>query len=100
MYQPNINRSTSIEVFAVEMVVKHFNIFVRRAADISDVCDTLLSNETLTDVESLAQFIIDRLDGQCIDLDYEKAVEDTRQTNWNDSAVVRGDRQWMYQKCI
>lgn len=43
--------------------------------------------------------VIDRLNGACLALDYEQTTEEHRQTNWDDPAVVGGDRQWMYQRC-
>lgn len=67
--------------------------------DIGTVCERLLSNDTLPDAEALASIVIDRLDGECLALNYEPIIEQHRQTSWDDPFVAIGDRQWMYQRC-
>lgn len=69
-----------------------------RSSNISEVCNRIL-NDTLSDVEALAQIVVDLLGGECLVLDYETFVEEDRQTNWDAPAVVGGYRQLSYQFC-
>lgn len=78
------------------MIKKQFRY---SATDIRDVCDMIISNQTLSDAEAMAAFVIHRLDGACLEIDYEQTLEEHSQTNWEDSAVVGGYRQWLYQHC-
>lgn len=65
----------------------------------------LLNNEAHpSDAAAIAAvviYLIDELgyDEECIDIDYESAIEGERQTGWDDPVVGFGLRQYTYQVC-
>jgi len=73
--------------------------------NVAGVC-TLLANEThATDAAAIAAVVVYLIDeiggeeGQCIDIDYQVAIESERQTAWDYPTNEFGLRQYTYQLC-
>lgn len=73
-------------------------------ANVAGVCDLIDNEEHESDAAAIAAviiYLIDELgdDEECIDIDYEAAIEAERETDWEDPLPAFGLRQWTYQVC-
>lgn len=78
--------------------------FHSRVANVAGVCDLIDNEEHESDAAAIAAviiYLIDELgdDEECIDIDYEAAIEAERETDWEDPLPAFGLRQWTYQVC-
>lgn len=55
--------------------------------------------DPLTRYAALNMLILDTYSQKCLDISYNKSIEELKETSWNSSASV-GGRQWFWQTCI
>jgi len=72
--------------------------------NIDGVCNLMLNNTEASEVEAVAsvvEYLLAQLEDEpeCVNIDYEYAVESDRQTSWNSTAAESGFRQYTYMEC-
>ncbi|KAJ6649828.1 Thymus-specific serine protease [Pseudolycoriella hygida] len=103
-------------VFDDELDVQLFFSFISEAfsllaqfdqiANVQGVCDLLDDDDHESDAHAIAaviiyliEFIGEEQEDECIDIDYQVAIEAERQTSWNSDMALLGFRQYTYLLC-